>query len=96
MTLVSSAGEKRARPSAQNRLSTYEQMHVEPSPGEPVQALTVLDNENLVWALTMLLGESASRRETNPSQMKIGGNYLTFQYKSVMLINHNRVYAVAI
>jgi hypothetical protein len=48
-------------------------MHVEPSPGEPVQALTVLDNENLVWALTMLLGESASRRETNPSQMKIGG-----------------------
>ena len=85
MTLVSSAGEKRARPSAQNRLSTYEQMHVEPSPGEPVQALTVLDNENLVWALTMLLGESASRRETNPSQMKIGGDYLTFQYKSVMV-----------
>ena len=61
-----------------------------------MQALTVLDNENLVWALTMLLGESASRRETNPSQMKIGGNYLTFQCKSVMLIKHNRVYAVAI
>jgi len=42
-----------------------------------------------------VLGECFTHRRVNPVWMKME-DYLTFQYKSVMLIKHNRMYSKAI